>query len=271
MSGRIYEYARNGLRYAKRPLMHWKNSLFDRKEKLLILVYHRILSDIDRDPLHIVTGSETFLRQVRALARRFEIIPLSEAFKPSETVNVKSDERVVLTFDDGYWDSYEIVFPILKKMGLPAAFFLTTDYVNGKAEFSDRRMLDKKTGMPHNYIKDRFLTWENAKEMGGAGMEIGSHGVTHNSLAQMPQAQAEDEIAKSKKMIELNTGKPCRYFAFPFGSGSDYNKHLIDYVRYAGFDACLLNIHGYNHIQDDRYCFKRIIMEEATDVAHILG
>jgi peptidoglycan/xylan/chitin deacetylase (PgdA/CDA1 family) len=36
---------------------------------------------------------------------------------------------LILTFDDGYWDNFEIVLPILKKYDLPAVFFVCTGYI----------------------------------------------------------------------------------------------------------------------------------------------
>lgn len=250
---------------------HWKNLLTDRQAKILILAYHRILPAAADDPLHIVVRSATFTRHVEALSRRFPVISLADALEQCRTGRPKSKLQIVLTFDDGYRDNYEIVLPVLKNMGLPAVFFLTTDYVSGNAEFSDPRVMDKKTGRLHNYVDDRFINWDEAKRISDAGMEIGSHGVTHRSLTKMPAAQAREEIVKSKEIIERNLNKACRHFAFPFGSRSDYNHQLVGCVKAAGFETCLFNLHGYNHTQHDSFCFKRIIMEEATSTLHILG
>lgn len=250
---------------------HWKNLLTDRQAKILILTYHRILPEVADDPLRITVRSATFSRHIEALSKRFPVISLKDALEQHRTSCPKAKMQVVLTFDDGYWDNYEIAFPVLKSMGLPAAFFLTTDYVDGKAIFSDKRLFNPRTGSEYNYVKDRFITWEEAGKMSQGGMEIGSHGVSHRSLTGMTLTEAMDEIRKSKEAIELNTGRPCRYFAFPFGSRSDYNQQLVSCARETGFEACLLNIHGYNHIRNNGFCFKRIIMENATNLAHLLG
>jgi len=117
----------------------------------------------------------------------------------------------------------------------------------------------------------RCMTREQVKELSDAGMEIGSHAVTHRSLARIPFAEAESEVNASKAEIEKVTGRRCAHFAFPFGSARDYNAELVECVRKAGYGTCLLNIHGYNRMAAGIFALKRTIMEEDTDVRFILG
>jgi peptidoglycan/xylan/chitin deacetylase (PgdA/CDA1 family) len=115
------------------------------------------------------------------------------------------------------------------------------------------------------------MSWEEIKGLAGAGMEIGSHAVTHRSLARIPLAEAAREINMSKVEIEEKTGSACSHFAFPFGSRLDYNAALVDEVKKAGYTTCILNIHGYNRADPGIFTFKRIIMEEHTDTRFLLG
>lgn len=115
------------------------------------------------------------------------------------------------------------------------------------------------------------MTWGQVRTLDRKGMEIGAHGVTHRSLSGLAHADAIHEIVESKRAVEENINGPCRHFAFPFGSTQDYNEGLLRAVGETGFQTCMLNVHGYNHILEETSCFKRIIMTEMTDVQHLLG
>jgi peptidoglycan/xylan/chitin deacetylase (PgdA/CDA1 family) len=122
--------------------------------------------------------------------------------------------------------------------------------------------------------KDVCMTWEQVGTMSRHGMEIGSHSMSHRSLASIPAQEAFHEITKGREVIENNIEDKCLHFAFPFGARQDYNEELIDGVNAAGFRTCLLNIHGYNRLpaEDSKLLsFKRIIMTESFEVEYLLG
>jgi peptidoglycan/xylan/chitin deacetylase (PgdA/CDA1 family) len=307
-----------------RRINHLKNLLTDPSRKFLVLTYHRVLPEIKAGFLNTVVSLSTFNRQIEILTNKFHIISLKDSINQCLRKSTRDKMQVALTFDDGYYDNYEIVYPILKARGIPATFFIVTDYIgknrplwdfevadilrNNKLhktrigdEFICRNLLQSKSmfilsiinkmksfnyikrqealsaleegagGGICNYSDNRCMTWQQLKEMSEQGMDIGSHSFSHPSLSRISLDEAMQEIKKSKDMIENNIGKDCLHFAFPYGSRSDYSQKLIDYTRECGFRACLINIHGYNHIKKNIFCFKRIIMEETTDLDHLLG
>jgi len=117
----------------------------------------------------------------------------------------------------------------------------------------------------------KSMSWEEARVLRENGMEIGAHGVSHRSLAQVPIADAILEITKSKREIENHLGVPCVHFAFPFGTVRDYNSALVGVVKESGFRTCMLAKHGLNIIAPNTFCLNRITIDEDTNVKYLLG
>ncbi|MBM80492.1 MAG: polysaccharide deacetylase [Planctomycetaceae bacterium] len=98
---------------------------------LLVLNYHRIgepdgsLFDWD---LWSASGAD-FDGQVRFLARNFDLIGLND-LDDVLTRPQRGSRHVLITFDDGYRDNFDLAYPILKSHGALAAFFLTSGFLD---------------------------------------------------------------------------------------------------------------------------------------------
>jgi peptidoglycan/xylan/chitin deacetylase (PgdA/CDA1 family) len=96
---------------------------------LLVLNYHRIgdPAECPYDPGTYSATAEQFDAQITYLARRFRIVSLPEALE----VLVRGTKwpAILITFDDGYLDNYELAFPILKSHSTSGTFFLPTSLV----------------------------------------------------------------------------------------------------------------------------------------------
>jgi len=97
---------------------------------LLVLNYHRVGNPgntlFDHD-LWSATA-EDFEQQVRFLKKNFDVVGLGAL---DDLLVRRSRERaVMLTFDDGYLDNYELAFPALRTHGVPAVFFVTTGFLD---------------------------------------------------------------------------------------------------------------------------------------------
>lgn len=104
-----------------------------RPTQLTILTYHRVL------PLHealqypfqaMVMPRDLFEAQMAHLARHYTVLGFPEAVCLLQKEQLPR-RAVVVTFDDGYRDNYEYAWPILKKYGIPATFFLVSGVLDG--------------------------------------------------------------------------------------------------------------------------------------------
>jgi peptidoglycan/xylan/chitin deacetylase (PgdA/CDA1 family) len=106
-----------------------------RHARLSILIYHRVMARQDALNSWDVTA-EVFEAQMRVIAESFTALPVSEAVDRLRAGGLPS-RSVCITFDDGYLDNAEVALPILKRLGLPATFFVATGYLDGGRMWND--------------------------------------------------------------------------------------------------------------------------------------
>jgi peptidoglycan/xylan/chitin deacetylase (PgdA/CDA1 family) len=103
------------------------------RDLLLVLNYHRIGNSDDDlfDPGVFSATEDQLYEQISYLKRHVSLVTLQEAVAFVEgTISDKTKRcRVLITFDDGYRDNYELAFPILRSHGVQAVFFIVTSLV----------------------------------------------------------------------------------------------------------------------------------------------
>lgn len=97
-------------------------------QKLIILIYHRVLNEPDFMYSYTV-DKEKFNWQMALLASEFNVLSLSDALNLLDS-GLLPPRAVCITFDDGYADNYFNALPILKKYNLPATFFIVSGMLN---------------------------------------------------------------------------------------------------------------------------------------------
>src|SRR5439155_1073369 len=100
-----------------------------------------------------------------------------------------------LTFDDGAASDYEYAFPVLVELGLRATFFV----------------------VPTRIDRPGQVTWAQLREMLAAGMEIGSHSMTHPFLDALDEQALRREFGDSKRLLEDRLGAPVHAASRPRG------------------------------------------------------
>ena len=93
------------------------------------LGYHRIAEDPDDltfDPGLYSATPDALDRQLAFLRSNFDVVSPEALVREPDAPG----RRVVVTFDDGYRDNYELALPLLRRHGIPAAFFLATGYID---------------------------------------------------------------------------------------------------------------------------------------------
>jgi peptidoglycan/xylan/chitin deacetylase (PgdA/CDA1 family) len=111
------------------------------KSDLRILAYHRVLTLPDPDvfdfDLELVsTSAERFREQMLLLKQRFHPVRMSEVVASLDGGPPLPPDAVVVTFDDGYDDNHQVAFPVLRELGVPATFFVSTGHIDNGQPFA---------------------------------------------------------------------------------------------------------------------------------------
>lgn len=102
-----------------------------RSPGILVINHHRIgAAEEERFHRYMFSASaEQFDQQISHLKRRYHVISLPELQEFVAHPERLRHFHVMLTFDDGYRDNYDVAFPLLRAQGVPATFFLATSLI----------------------------------------------------------------------------------------------------------------------------------------------
>ncbi len=194
---------------------------------ITVLMYHRVNRFRKNDMSVSPSGFErqvAHLRQSGYRNMRLEDLESLVGYAGNE------DPRVIFSFDDGYEDNFTNAFPILKKYGYTAIFYVPFNFIEtGRLADRDAR----ETGDPES---NRRLSWRQIEELLSERMEIGSHTMNHRRLVDMPDEEAWMEISESKWRLEEKLGTEIGSFCYP---GGFFNERHVEMVIRAGYrSAC---------------------------------
>lgn len=99
-----------------------------------VLLYHRVCN-YETDPQLLCVSPENFDAQIKYLVENFNVLTVeqfSRYYDNSEKIPINS---ILLTFDDGYADNFEVALPILEKYSVQALFYICTGNINSDREF----------------------------------------------------------------------------------------------------------------------------------------
>ncbi|MCA9259914.1 MAG: polysaccharide deacetylase family protein [Planctomycetales bacterium] len=216
------------------------------KAPVISLFYHRV-AETHRNDWTI--SFDRFRSQIEWARDRYEIIDL-----PTAQQRIARGENhqpaVCLTFDDGYYDNFQEAVPWLLAEKIPFTYFVTT-----------QPMIDGEP-FPHDEAAGRPLspnTPQQIADLAAAGVEIGAHTRTHCNIGAIDDEETlYDEIVGSKQDLETLTGKPVRYFAFPYGMPQNMSEASFRVAFRAGFWGVCSAYGGYNAPGDDCFHIQRI-------------
>ncbi len=208
-------------------------------QSIPILCYHRFGNGCT-SPLCM--PAEVFEQQMRYLKENgYRTITPHQLIDFLDYKHPLPEKSVMITIDDGYRSVYNIAYPILKKYGFSAVFFIYIDYVG---------------------VSKKAITWDQLRQMKKNNIYIGSHSVSHSDLSKMKQNEnskmydkrLRKEIFTSKKIIDNKLNQDTMFFSYPFGR---QNPKVLRLAEQAGYKIAATVKRGGNPFFEDPFRLKR--------------
>ncbi len=204
-----------------------------------ILMYHYV-SDLPADAntyrRDLTVSPEAFRAQLEYLKEAdYRTITLTDLHLHLTESYPLPEKPVILTFDDGYRDAYEVVFPLLLDYGFTGTFFVLST--------------------PAHHESPEYLTWDQMNEMARAGMSIQSHGRDHVDLRNRSYEYLVYQTLGIQEAIEQHTDIKPRFFCYP---GGKRDANVIKVLESAGYWGAVTTEWGQTHTREDFYEMPRL-------------
>jgi peptidoglycan/xylan/chitin deacetylase (PgdA/CDA1 family) len=188
----------------------------------VILMYHA-LGSAGEPASRYVLPEPRFRRQVAWLrARGYRLAPVRELVVPRTEGELPQARSVVITFDDGYRDNG----PALSQAGIPATVFVVTGSLGGSNRWDRGGHLAGRA----------LLSWDEARRLVEAGVEIGAHTRSHPLLPDLPAQRLDEEVQGSLDDLQRELGPGAYTFAYPHGRFDVRTEAAVAAAGFAG--AC---------------------------------
>ncbi len=195
------------------------------------------LSSIDPSARRYVVKTDFFKQTVN-------MVSPEKCCTVSEYLEKQKGDWLILTFDDGNISDFEVGFPGLEQRGNRATFFITVENIGLVG----------------------YAAIAHLRKMAESGMEIGSHGLTHQYLVTMSPREALREIQESKDRLEQAAGTKVVSFA---PVGGHYKRWMKSAAFEAGYKVFATMIPGRTNTGGDLLLLKRNHIQSRHDMEYV--
>lgn len=168
--------------------------------------------------------SKQFVKQIGWFAENFEICGLDKLreFLNGET-HFSGKPGLIITFDDGYLDNYQVAHKYLSSNKIPAVYMVSAGLV-GRTTTRDG-------------IEASYISAEDLKKMIEEGASIGCHTFSHHRMCIDDSEEVlRHEIVEAKNELEQMIGIPVTVFCWCGGEEETYTKSASDLIRSSGYE-----------------------------------
>ena len=222
-----------------------------KKNSVTIINYHGIED----------SNINNFKSQITWLNDNYKIISPNDFFNFMQG-NIQIEEHsVLITFDDGFISSYNVIQNVLNPLELKVIFFIPSMFINESKKnwkkvisnnfFSGKFTLDN---FPKCF-KPIFLKKINILIKQGHKVEGHTH--SHCDISKInSKEQLIEEIINPIKIYKTKLNIILNSFAFPYGRINNINHYLLKKIS-QNYTYCFSNIRGSNTQKTSNFAIKR--------------
>jgi peptidoglycan/xylan/chitin deacetylase (PgdA/CDA1 family) len=198
-------------------------------------MYHDLADSVEG----VAPGHEPYVLEPAVFRRQLEYVRASglPVISVDEWISRSKPPRaVIITFDDGNVSNYTLALPILQDFGFKATFFVTAGFIG----------------------KNGTMSWSQIRALQTAGMEIGSHTVTHRPPSLLDENEIRYELSESRRILEDGLGAPVKSVSSPTGF---FNPLMRNIAKEVGYRALCFGRTGLASDRGDPFALNRIAIK----------
>ncbi len=229
---------------------HTIRAALNEEEKTLpVVMYHAALKDSSRSGKFVVTPDQ-FEKDMRYLLEQgYQTVNIADLIAYVDNQADLPEKPIMITFDDGYYNNYLYIFPIIKELNIKIVLSPIAKY----------SQLYTEKGEHNAYYT--HITWPMAQEMVQSGLvELQNHSYDMHASngkrngarkmkgesTQQYQEALRTDLKRADDLLRANTGSAPTAFTYPFGSVS-YDSYPV--IKELGYRASLSCESGINTIR----------------------
>jgi peptidoglycan/xylan/chitin deacetylase (PgdA/CDA1 family) len=132
-----------------------------RGASLLVLMYHRVLPathpERSSEQPGMYVSPETLRMHLEHLKRHFTLLHLEEWCQRARQGGALPPLACAVTFDDGWRDTFDFAWPVLRDAGVPATVFIVSNLVGTRYTFWPNRLARLLATSREQHINDGLL------------------------------------------------------------------------------------------------------------------
>jgi peptidoglycan/xylan/chitin deacetylase (PgdA/CDA1 family) len=224
------------------------DSITQKSVKLPIVMYHSIVDDPKKSDVYVTTPKALRSDLKYLKENGFEAVNVRDLINYVNGQGTLPEKPVMITFDDGHYNTLYHVLPILQDMDMKAVLSIVGSYAD---EFSKKHDPDPNYG---------YLSWDEIRILKESGyFEIQNHSYAMHTLngrrgCQRKSGESQtaycstfnSDVMKQQMLLQEHCGAIATAFVYPYGLVCSEAQYCLLQMH---FSASLTCVERVNYIQ----------------------